>query len=368
MNELLTNLSLREKVGQLFFIGIAGPEMDSATSDLIGSINPGGICLFSRNIRDADQTRELNDSINRVSLTRPFKSLDQEGGTVDRLRRLITPIAPAGSVRNADEARQMAELIGEVISLLGFNMNFAPVVDVVDERRAGSSNGLFTRPFGRSKETVAELAGTFLDTLQKMGPIGCLKHFPGLGAATVDSHEELPVVGVSKQELIDVDLYPYRKLIAEGNVQAIMAAHASFPMIDLQETGQNGKLLPSSLSFNFLTRLLRDELGFNGLAITDDMEMGAVVKNYGIGEACKMAVAAGIDMLAICAGREAIIEGYEAILSAVESGEIPIERLDRSVDRIGALKSTLKPEPDFDKNRINEISADIARFNAGLSA
>ncbi|MBX7054884.1 MAG: hypothetical protein K1X36_07995 [Pyrinomonadaceae bacterium] len=361
-------MSLRQKVGQLFCIGIPGPELDAATVEFLQDIEPGGICLFSRNIRDAQQTRDLNDSIQRACLIPPIISLDQEGGTVDRLRRLITPIAPAGRVRKPEESRKMAELIGEIISLLGFNMNFAPVVDVVDERRSGSSNGLFTRPFGRSKDEVVDLAGTFLEVLQAIGPIGCLKHFPGLGAATVDSHEELPVVEISGKELFDVDLYPYRRLIAAGNVYAIMAAHACFPMTDLQETDQNGKLLPSSLSFNFLTRLLREELGFEGLAITDDMEMGAIVKNYGIGDACKMAFAAGIDMFAICAGRDAIVDGFEAILSAAESGEIPVERIDRSVGRVSELKSRLRPAPAFNVGRIDEISAEIARFNAGLTA
>ena len=368
MNDLYNNLSLREKIGQLFFIGIAGPDMDESTVELMQRIAPGGVCLFSRNIRDTVQTRELNDSIRKISAIQPFISLDQEGGTVDRLRRLVAPMAPAGSVRNVQEARKMAELIGEVISLLGFNMNFAPVVDVVDERRSGSSNGLFTRPFGRSKESVVDLAGAFLEAMQAKGPIGCLKHFPGLGAATVDSHVELPIVDIGREEFFDVDLYPYRALFATGNVHAVMAAHASFPGIDLQETDQNGKLLPSSLSFNFLTKLLREELGFKGLAITDDMEMGAVVENYGIGEACKLAFAAGVDMFAICAGRDAINEGFEAILSAAESGEITLERIDLSIERIGALKRKLGPEPAFDVARIDEISADIANFNAGLSA
>lgn len=368
MNDLYNNLSLREKIGQLFFIGIAGPDMDESTVELMQRIAPGGVCLFSRNIRDTVQTRELNDSIRKISAIQPFISLDQEGGTVDRLRRLVAPMAPAGSVRNVKEARKMAELIGEVISLLGFNMNFAPVVDVVDERRSGSSDGLFTRPFGRSKESVVDLAGAFLEAMQAKGPIGCLKHFPGLGAATVDSHVELPIVDIGREEFFDVDLYPYRAIFATGNVHAVMAAHASFPGIDLQETDQNGKLLPSSLSFNFLTKLLREELGFKGLAITDDMEMGAVVENYGIGEACKLAFAAGVDMFAICAGRDAINEGFEAILSAAESGEIALERIDGSIERIGALKSKLGPEPAFDVARIDEISADIANFNAGLSA
>lgn len=364
----LSDLPMRQKVGQLFFIGIAGSEMDDATRDFLASVEPGGICLFARNIRDAQQTRTLNDAIRHVSPIAPFISLDQEGGTVDRLRRIVTPMSAAGRIRSAVEAAQMASLIAELISILGFNMNFAPVVDVVDERRSGSSNGLFTRPFGRSKEDVVELAGAFLNQMQDKGIIGCLKHFPGLGAATVDSHEELPVVDISGDELFGVDLYPYRELFAGGQVHAVMAAHACFPEVDLQETGQDGKLLPSSLSFNFLTTLLRGELKFSGLTITDDLEMGAIVKNYGVGEACKLAIRAGADMLAICAGENAILEGFEAVLNAVETGEIAEDRIDSAIGRIARLKAQLGPASEFDIDRINEISADIAAFNERISA
>ena len=368
MTIYLRDLPIEQKIGQLFCVGIAGPELDDQTRALLDDISPGGICLFSRNIRDAEQTRKLNDDITEYLEFKPFLSLDQEGGTVDRLRRLVTPMAAAAKVRTSDQASKMASIIGELISILGFNMDFAPVVDVVDNERLVSSNGLFSRPFGSSKHDVVELAGTFLRVLQEHGPIGCLKHFPGLGGARVDAHEELPVVPISREELFDTDLYPYRKLFKTGNVHAVMAAHVCFPSVDLQETDRDGRLLPSSLSYNFLTNLLRDELEYDGLVITDDLEMGAIVKNYGIGEACKMAVKAGVDQSAICADPIAIREGFSAVLYAVKNGDISLDRLDRSLVRIEHLKNKLASSIPFDAGRISQLSAEIAAFNEELGA
>jgi beta-N-acetylhexosaminidase len=366
MIDNLRNLPIRQKIGQLFFIGIPGPEIDDATQALLSQIEPGGVCLFSRNIREAGQTHALLDALRQTLPNGHFLSLDQEGGTVDRLRRIVTPIAAAGKIRTIAEAAELASLIGETISLLGFNMNFAPVVDVVDDERSHSSNGLFSRPFGRSKEAVVTLAGEFLRVLQQVGPVGCLKHFPGLGAARVDSHEELPVIDLSREQLFATDLYPYRELLKTGDVHAIMVAHASFPAVDLQERGQNGKLLPSSLSKNFITTLLRGELQYEGLVITDDLEMGAIVRNYGIGEACVMAVEAGADMLAICAGQSAIADGFEAVGNAVDTGRIGVERIDISLSRIAKVRSLLSDPPKFNEDRLAQLSSDIAGFNVRL--
>jgi beta-N-acetylhexosaminidase len=246
-------------------------------------------------------------------------------------------------------------------------MDFAPVVDALDEERSKHTNGLFSRTFGNSKEEVAVLASEFLQVLQSGGIVGCIKHFPGLGASQVDSHEELPIVDVDEYLLSHVDLFPYRELIARGNVNSVMIAHAAFPKHPLQEQDENGRLLPSSLSYNFVTTLLRGELGFDGLCVTDDLEMGAIVKNYGIGEACKMAVAAGADMLAICADPNAIREGYQAVLKAVKSEELSMERVDESLKRIAALKAKLSPPLAFDTARIAQLSDEVAALNDRLS-
>jgi beta-N-acetylhexosaminidase len=183
----------------------------------------------------------------------------------------------------------------------------------------------------------------------------------------VDSHEELPSVDLTDEELAAADLVPYREILGSGKPAAVMIAHACFPKSDLQETDQNGKLLPSSLSFNFVTSLLRGKLGFDGLVLTDDLEMGAILKNYGIGDACKMAVLAGEDMLSICANTDAIREGFRAVLDAVDSGEIPVEKIDESLVRIASAKSRIAAPLEFDNDRLQELSDRVAELNQKLN-
>ena len=363
----MSSESIEQKIGQLFFIGISGPQLDAQTENLLNELQPGGICLFARNIKSPEQTRDLLDQIRSALPFEPFLSIDQEGGRVDRLRRILSPMPAANRFKNAYDVEEFGRLNSEILRLLGFNMNFAPVVDVIDDTRESSTNGLYSRAFGHSSEEVAELAGRFLNELQSGGIVGCIKHFPGLGAATVDSHDELPSVNLSKQELIATDLVPYQKIIASGSVKMVMVAHAAYPSLDLQETDQNGRLLPSSLSFHIVTTLLREKIGFGGVAITDDLEMGAIVKNYGIGEACKMAINAGNDMLAVCAKEDAVREGYEAVLKAVEQGAIGKSRIDEAVFRIQALRSGLSTPLPFDANRLSQLSSQIADLDSRLN-
>jgi beta-N-acetylhexosaminidase len=365
--EDLTRLPIQKKIGQMFFVGISGPELDEATLSLLRRIRPGGVCLFARNIREAVQTRSLLEEVKGESEVIPFLSLDQEGGLVDRLRRVVTPMPAANKVRTIKQAQQFGSLIAEIIRILGFNMDFAPVVDVIDECRASLSNGLHSRAFGLAPDEAAQLSGAFLGALESGGVLGCLKHFPGLGASQVDSHEGLPPVPISEKELESVDLLPYRRLLNGRFSVPVMVAHATYPQLRLQERDRNGKLLPSSLSFNIVSKLLRQELGFEGMVLTDDLEMGAIVKNFGIGEACKMAVLAGEDMVTICASPEAIIEGCEAIAAAVEDGSIPESRIDESLARIASLKSKLSEPLPFDSDRLNTLSREMADFAASLN-
>ena len=362
MPEPIHSLSIEKKIGQMFFIGIPSAEFDDATRDLIEKIAPGGVCLFTRNIREAIKTRNLLDEIDGASEIQPFFSIDQEGGLVDRLRRIIEPMPAVSSLKNLAQAEKLAEITAEVLRILGFNMNFAPVVDVSDESRRRFINGLNSRTFGNSKEDAANFGKIYLETLQKKGVLGCLKHFPGIGASEVDSHEELPFVNLSQTELFETDLFPYRQI----KPQAVMIAHAAFPKTDLQERDQNGKLLPSSLSFNFTTKLLRERLGFEGISITDDLEMGAILKNYGIGEACKMAIKAGVDMLAICNNPKAIYEGFAAVLEAVKSSEISETRIDKSLRRITDVKNLINLPLPFDESRLNELSKEIIELKNNL--
>ena len=362
----MPSLTISQKVGQLFFIGIPGPEIDGPTGDLLERIQPGGVCLFSRNIRERTQTRELLDSLRATLPVMPFLSVDQEGGLVDRLRRIMTPMPAADKIGTADDAAELGAIIAESLRLLGFNMNFAPVVDVINEDRGKATNGLHSRAFGRSSDEATRFATAFLATMQDEGIIGCLKHFPGLGASEVDSHKELPTVSIAENEFRETDLYPYKSLLESGTAKSVMVAHAAFPNVGLQEVDQNGKLLPSSLSPAIITKLLRGELGYDGLVVTDDLEMGAIVENYGIGEASKMAIIAGADMVAICASPAAIDEGFHFVKQAVESGEIAESRIDESLARIAALKETVAEPFAFDNERLNALSDRIDKLNDRL--
>lgn len=361
------SLSINQKIGQLFFIGIGAAEIDDKARSLLEEIAPGGVCLFSRNIKSRSQVRLLLDEIRVVSIVEPLLSIDQEGGTVDRLRRILTPMPAAALINSAANVERAARFAAEALRMLGFNMNFAPVADVSGEERGTSSNGLYSRAFGKTAAETAQLSGAYLRFLQENGCLGCLKHFPGLGASAVDSHEELPILSVSETDFSAVDLHPFREIINSGQAFAVMIAHAGFPETNWQETDARGKMLPSSLSYNLTTKLLRETLHFTGVAITDDLEMGAIIKNYGIGEACKMALLAGADMLAVCADPTAVRTGFDAVCRAVENGEISETRIDESLARIAHLKSLVKPPLPFSEARLEDISKEIAEFNKTLT-
>lgn len=352
----------------MFFIGIPGPTVDEATRTLLETIRPGGVCLFARNIRDPFQTRQLLDLLAGFLPIPMFLSVDQEGGLVDRLRRIMTPAPAASKFSKVEDVSEFAAITAEALRILGLNMDFAPVVDVITEERDDAGNGMYSRGFGKSGKEVVDLAGAFISTLRSGGVIGCLKHFPGLGAARTDSHEDLPQITITEDELRAIDLYPYEALVG-SNTEMVMIAHAAYPNSHLQLKDQNGRLLPSSLSRNFVSKLLREDLGFEGIAITDDLEMGAIVRNYGIGEACKMAINAGNDMLAICAKPELIMEGHASVTDAIASGEIEIETIDRSVERILALKRRLENPPkfEFDMDRLSELTQQLANLNSRLN-
>jgi len=357
-----SSLSLREKVGQLFFIALPGEEFDLETRKIIEEIRPGGVCLFARNTKNADKTRKLLNDIRDALPFEPFLSLDQEGGLVDRLRRIVEPmpsakdISKSGSIENV---RKFAEISAEIIRILGFNTNFAPVVDITDETRKDCIMDVQSRTFGSSCNDVVKFTTEYLTTLQNGGVIGCLKHFPGIGAVKFDPHEELPKISLSREELFEHDLIPYIEHFQKNDVFAVMTGHTTFPLFDLQESDSNDKLLPSSLSRKIVTTLLRDELGFDNLALTDDLEMGAIINSYGIGEASKMAFEAGNDFILICNDPKSVFEGFHAILNAAKNGEISESRIDESLTRISRVRSHLKPPLEFNERRLEELSDKI---------
>lgn len=365
MNQAETNI-IDPKIGQLFFIGISGHELDADTRNFLTDIRPGGICLFARNIRTAEQTRKLTDDLRGLLGDDLLIGIDQEGGLVDRLRRILEPMPPPASIKTSEQALKLGELAGRALRILGINVNFAPVVDVIDQTRLSVTNGLYSRNFGTTAAETVALAGQFLAGLERCGIIGCLKHFPGLGASRVDSHEELPVVDIDAKTLWETDLLPYRVLLPHTPKVMIMTAHCLYPNVDLTAGNDSGENLPASINPVVINNLLRDKLGFHGLAITDDLEMGAITRNFSIGEACVRAIAAGEDMLAVCAQEAAIREGVLRVREALESGLITKERVNEARSRIISYSNRLAPPESFSASTISDISEEIRKLKSDL--
>jgi beta-N-acetylhexosaminidase len=371
-SESLYSLPLEQQVGQFFYIGLPGTELDAQTRELLEEVKPGGVIIFGRNVASAQQLRDLLDGVREILPTEPLMGIDQEGGLVDRLRKMFTPMPAARSIREHGDlaaARTLGRVSGEVLRMLGFNMNFAPVMSIMTDERDLLSNGLYSRSFGRSPGEVLGYTTVYLRGLQETGLIGCLKHFPGIGAGEVDSHEQMPLVQLSHDDLIAQDLAPYIELFQrkDDRVRCVMVSHGGFPNIDIQQEVTGGLLEPASLSYNIVTKLLRQELGYQHLVVTDDLEMGAIARHCEIGAAATRAFLAGEDMLLICARPDVIREGYRALLGFAEAGRLPKERIRGSLKRIASLKAIIKPPMPLDFERLEALSTEIKQLNQKLS-
>ena len=370
--ESLYSLPLEQQIGQFFFIGLPGTELDNATRDLIAEVQPGGVIIFGRNVASPEQLRSLLDGVRELLPTPPLVGVDQEGGLVDRLRKIFTPMPSARTIRQHGDlaaARALGRITGEVLRMLGFNINFAPVMSIMTDDRDLLSNGLYSRSFGRSPGEVLGYSTVYMRGLQGAGCVGCLKHFPGIGAGEVDSHEQMPVVKLSHDDLIAQDLAPYIELFQrrDDRVRCVMVSHGGFPNIDIKQEMTGGVLEPASLNYNIVTKLLRDELGFKHLVITDDLEMGAIARHCEIDEAAVRAFLAGEDMLLICATPEKIRRGYHALLAAAREDKLPQERVHGSLKRIAAMKALVEPPLPLDRERFDALSQQVAQLNSKLS-
>src|ERR671939_926098 len=348
MLDSLTPLPLEQQIGQSFYIGLPGTELDEETRSLIEHVQPGGVIIFGRNVAAPEQLRSLLDGVRELLPAEPLVGIDQEGGLVDRLRRICTPMPAARTIRQHGDlagARALGRITGEVLRMLGFNMNFAPVMSIMTDDRDLLSNGLYSRSYGRSPGEVLGYTMVYLRGLQGTGCLGCAKHFPGIGAGEVDSHEEMPIIQLSHNALIAQDLAPYIELFQreDNMVRAIMVSHGGFPDIDIHRGIAGGRLVPASINPHIITRLLREELGFQGLVVTDDMEMGAIERHYQIEDAVRLGIEAGEDMLLICARPELIRRGYHALLQAACDRTLTEERIDASLGRIAAFKARALP-------------------------
>src|SRR5438132_3444866 len=342
-SEAFYSLPLEQQIGQFLFIGLPGTDLDEETRALIQEINPGGVIIFGRNVESPEQLRGLLDGVREISSVEPLFGIDQEGGLVDRLREIFTPMPSARAIREHGDlaaARALGRITGEMLRLLGFNLNFAPVMSIMTEERDLLSNGLYSRSFGRSPGEVLGYTTVYMRGMQGTGCIGCLKHFPGIGAGEIDSHEEMPVVGLSHDDLIAQDLAPYIELFQrkDDRVRAVMVSHGGFPNIDISRGTTGGLLEPASLSYSIVTTLLREELGYQHLVLTDDLEMEAIARHTPIEGAVLRAFLAGNDMMLICATPDMIRRGYDALLQIVRDGKLPEQRVRHATKRIAATK------------------------------
>src|SRR5262249_44897951 len=355
-------MKLEHRIGQLMIIGVPGPQLDLMTRGVLESIQPGGVLLNANNIESPNQVAELISSIRSVLHVPPIVAVDQEGGRVDRLKSIFTPMPSADLVRasgDASLASKLGEVTAEAMRVLGFNVNFAPVLDISADDAA--ENGLKGRYLGSNVAEVVRLAGAYLEGLQRGGVIGVGKHFPGLGSSSIDSHSNLPVVNSSRDEIIKTDTAPYTELFSKINARlnAIMVAHCHYPAFD------GPAPLPSSLSKNILTNLLREELAFKGLALTDDLEMSAITASRELSEAAISAFDAGTDMVLI-AGTESLelaAATWEAMVAAANSGRITRQHVRRSFDHIARIKSMLSPPLPQSEMAVGRLRERIGELN-----
>jgi beta-N-acetylhexosaminidase len=304
-----TAFDLRQQVGQLLILGFDGLEIDGHLRTALGTLQPGGVILFARNIEESGQTWTLLRDSQAATAVPMFLCVDLEGGTVDRLKKVIAP-APSVAQVFLTGNRKLWRLHGNVLGLearaLGFNTDFAPVFDL---GLPASRSVLASRTSSHDPKKVVDHAREFLRGLKSAKILGCGKHFPGLGEANLDSHHSMPVVDKSWKNLWAEDLLPYREL--HGQVPFVMVAHASYPNV----TKDN---LPASLSKKWMTEVLRTKIGYRGLIISDDLEMGGVLSVGSIEEIAVATLRAGADIFLVCHNQELVWRSYEAVLREAE--------------------------------------------------
>lgn len=323
-------LTSREKIGQLFMVGFMDTFVTPELASFIKEYKPGGVILFSRNLESVGQIVELTNELQRCSPRSPLLiSIDQEGGRVSRLPRGFTIFPPCellGRCNSSELAYAAAATIAKELKAVGVNMNMAPVLDV----NSNPDNPVIgDRAFGSAPDVVSEMALVTAAGLQDNKVVACGKHFPGHGDTNADSHKELPVVEASRERLEIVEFPPFRRAVTAG-IATMMTAHVLYKALDDQ--------LPATLSPAVITNLLREDLQYDGVVLTDDLEMHAIVDHYGVGDAAVRAILAGCDVLLICKEREREVSAFEAIEQAVSSGTISMERLNQSVARIQRVK------------------------------
>jgi len=333
---IVQKMSDAEKVGQLLMIGIQGTELDADSRFMLSEYHIGGIILFDRNMKSQEQVRALNDSLqkNASDAGLPlFLAIDEEGGAVARMKEAFPPppaAAEIGRTGDPQAAYRYAADTAHGLKAMGFNLNFAPVADL------GATYG---RSYANDAATATKFVAAALEGHSNAGLLATIKHFPGLGRGESDTHEDTVTVHADRATLEASDLVPFREMIAKRNAAKnakgasgwfVMATHTMYPALDAKN--------PASLSPAILQGLLREELSYDGVIVTDDLEMGAISRHYGFDRAGVEAILAGADLVLVCHDYAHETAVYNGLLKAVKSGEISKDRLDASVRRIVKAK------------------------------
>ena len=333
----LSDTDIRDAIGQLLVVGFQGAsdEPPEAVAEALSAGRIGGVILFRRNVDSVEQVCALNERVHQLAADAPeapFVAVDQEGGRVVRLKDPLTPIPPMRAVGDSPDQHLIAdvsEVIATEVGALGFNLNFAPVLDV-DTNPLNPIIG--DRAFGNTPERVIRAAGAFLLGHHTAGVIPCGKHFPGHGDTLLDSHKDLPTLKHDMERMHRVELEPFRRAIGAG-IPMLMTAHMLLPALDAEH--------PATLSQAVIDGLLRKEMGYDGVVITDDLEMSAVSERYDIDEMVTLGLRAGIDIFLICHTEDKWQQAYETLYELATSNDEDREQVLRAAGRVRRLKRTM---------------------------
>ena len=332
-------------VGQLLLVGIPGPVLDAETAAMLRRVQAGGFILFGRNIQSPEQVRRLIDDLRDLSAVEPVITIDQEGGRVSRLRLIGEEPPNAQQLRDRGSSalvRRHGELTARLLRLFGFNLDLCPVLDISFDDQA--DNSLRGRCYGRSVAEVIALAGEFNDALRAGGVLSCGKHFPGYSMAGEDPHHGFPLVNRPLAEMEAHELAVFRHFVPL--VDSMMIGHVHYSSLD-------DEIRPASLSPALITDLLRGAMGFRGLVMTDDLDMGAILNTGSFDDVLSLALAAGNDLLMIC-HRVELLERARTVLAGQ-----PRPRLDAALERVRNFKSRMQPATPYSRADFDAINTEI---------
>ncbi|WP_281975233.1 beta-N-acetylhexosaminidase [Halobacillus litoralis] len=354
VQDKISSMSLKEKIGQMIIAGFTGTTINEKTKDLIRNQKVGGLIFYSDNVASPSQTVQLVNEMkeaNEVNETPLFLSIDQEGGSVSRLPGQLLDLPTNGAVGNVGSSQfsyGIGEIIGKQLKQFGFNLNYSPVMDV----NSNPDNPVIgDRSFSGDPQVVSQLGIQKMKGIKSQQIIPVIKHFPGHGDTSVDSHLQLPQVSKSLEQLKNLELIPFENAIEKG-AEVVMVAHILLPELD--------RTLPASMSEKIISGLLREQLGYEGIVITDDMTMKAVTNNFSLDEASVDSVKAGSDIILVAHDYNKVEAVINALTASVERGEISEERINQSVERILKLKNQYQLNGErVDEVNVNQLNESI---------